>query len=74
VLDNLGRPDLLGAIQPPEIYRACWQVLTDCGDRRADDAGDAARSFVEASTALIDDDELRERFLQRIVPTVQLDR
>ena len=32
----LGQPDLLGAIQPGEIYRSCWQVLAEFGDPRAE--------------------------------------
>ena len=30
VLAELDRPDLLGAIQPAEVYRSCWRVLVDC--------------------------------------------
>lgn len=47
VLDNLGRPDLLGALQPSEIYRSCWQVLVDCADPRADAALAAARAYLD---------------------------
>jgi hypothetical protein len=72
VLPTLGRPDLVGAIQPAEIYRSCWQVLVDCGDPRADDAADAARAYLESSAARIDDDELRESFLQRVPANVEL--
>ncbi len=43
VLAALGRPELIGAVQPSEIYRSCWQVLVECGDPRADEAGEAAR-------------------------------
>ena len=35
VLAGLDRPDLLGSIQPGEIFRLCWQVLDACGDPRA---------------------------------------
>jgi class 3 adenylate cyclase/tetratricopeptide (TPR) repeat protein len=72
VLPTLGRPDLVGAIQPAEIYRSCRQVLVDCGDPRADEAADAARAYLESSAARIDDDELRESFLQRVPANVEL--
>ena len=36
VLEALGRPDLLGSIQPSDIYLSCWHVLQECGDARAD--------------------------------------
>ena len=74
VLAMLGRPDLLGAIQPSEIYRSCWQVLVDCGDPRAADAAEAAHVYVETSAALIDDEELRTSFLTRVPANVELAR
>ena len=74
VLAMLGRPVLLGAIQPSEIYRSCWQVLVDCADHRAADAAEAAHVYVETSAALIDDEELRTSFLTRVPANVELAR
>ena len=72
VLAALGRPELLGAVQPSEIYRSCWQVLVDCGDSRAGEAGVAARVYLESSAARIGDDELRESFLHNVPVNVEL--
>ena len=72
VLATLGRPDLLGAIRPSEIYRSCWQVLTELGDPRAEQAAAAARRYVEESAARIDDQDLRESFLRRVPANVEL--
>jgi class 3 adenylate cyclase/tetratricopeptide (TPR) repeat protein len=71
VLSALDRPELLGAIQPAEIYRSCWQVLVACGDPRAEEAGTAAHAYVESSAARIDDEELRESFL-RLAADIEL--
>jgi tetratricopeptide (TPR) repeat protein len=74
VLDRLGSPDLLGALQPAEIYRSCREVLEQCGDPRADEAAIAAREFLASSAARIDDDELRDSFLHRVPANVDLAR
>ena len=71
---ELGRPDLLGAIQPAEIYRSCWRVLHDCGDTRAGEAAEAARQYLQSSAAKIDDSELRASFLRRVPANVELAR
>jgi hypothetical protein len=72
VLLALGRPELLGAVQPAEVYRSCWQVLVACGDPRAGEASEAAHAYVESSAARIDDEELRESFLHRVPANVEL--
>jgi class 3 adenylate cyclase/tetratricopeptide (TPR) repeat protein len=74
VLPALGRPDLLGAIQPSEIYLSCWHVLRDCGDERAGEAHAAAHKFLQSSADLIGDDQLRESFLRRVPANVELAR
>jgi hypothetical protein len=72
VFDALGRPDLLGAIQPSEIYLSCWRVLEACGDTRAADALTAARAYLAAAAALIDDDGSRDAFLNNVPANVAL--
>ena len=59
VLASIDRPDLLGAIQPHEIFAACWWVLEECGDPQASAALAAGRSFLDVMTTRIDDDSLR---------------
>jgi class 3 adenylate cyclase/tetratricopeptide (TPR) repeat protein len=72
VLAELGRPDLLGAIQPAEVYRSCWRVLHECGDARAAEAAAAARRYLQSSAAKIDDTELRSSFSRRVPANVEL--
>ncbi len=74
VLEALGRPDLLGSIQPSDVYLSCWHVLQECGDARAAAALDAARAYLDNAAALIDDDEMRESFLHNVPANVELPR
>ena len=72
VFEALGRPDLLGAIQPSDVYVSCWRVLQECGDARAAEALTAARAYLDNAAALIDDDELRDSFLKNVAANVAL--
>jgi class 3 adenylate cyclase/tetratricopeptide (TPR) repeat protein len=74
VLARLGDRDLLGALQPGELIRLCWQVLVDADDPRATEAADAARAYLDLAASLIDDPELRESFLTRVPVNVELRR
>ena len=72
VLAELDRPDLLGAIQPAEVYRSCWRVLVDCGNPRAAEAATATRRYLQSSAAKIDDTELHASFLRRVPANIEL--
>ena len=72
VLAALGRLELLGAVQPSEIYLSCWRVLVECGDPRASDAGEAARVYLESSAERIGDEELRDSFLRNVPVNVEI--
>ena len=72
VLEALGRPDLLGSIQPSDVYLSCWHVLQECGDARAAAALDAARTYLDNAAAPIDDDAMRESFLHNVPANVEL--
>ncbi len=72
VFERLGQPELIGALQPGEIYLSCRDILTAYDDPRAAAAAAAGRDFVESSAALIDEADLRESFLHRVPSSVAL--
>ena len=72
VFERLGQPELVGALQPGEIYLSCRDVLAAYDDPRAAAAAAAGRDFVESSAALIDETDLRESFLHRVPSSVAL--
>lgn len=72
--DALGRADLLGAIQPEEIYRTCWRVFVECSDDRAEPALAAALAHLDEMAGRIDDEELRNWYLHRIPANVEIAR
>ncbi len=74
VLENLGRLELAGAIQPSEIYRTCWRVLVDLAEPRAGAVLESARSYLDEMASRIDDSEIRESFLTRVPANVELTR
>jgi tetratricopeptide (TPR) repeat protein len=72
VFERLGQPELIGALQPGEIYLSCRDILTAYDDPRAAAAAAAGREFVESSAARIDEADLRESFLHRVPSSVAL--
>jgi class 3 adenylate cyclase/tetratricopeptide (TPR) repeat protein len=74
VLPLLVPTELAGALDPGDVYHACWSVLAELHDERASDVLRAARAFLDQTAAVIDDDDLRSGFLTRVPTHVELAR
>jgi tetratricopeptide (TPR) repeat protein len=72
LIGHLGVADVEGCLQPGEVYRRCWRVLTGLGDPRAADVLEAAGTFLDAIASRIDEDDLREGFLHRVPAHAEL--
>ena len=57
---------LEGSIDGGEVYRAAFEVLSAAGDGRAADALAAGARYVSEFAALVDEDDLRESFTDRV--------
>ena len=62
MVDQLEPADVLGCLQPGEVYRTCWQVLLAGDDPRATRVLRAAGAYLDEIAARIDEDDLREGF------------
>jgi class 3 adenylate cyclase/tetratricopeptide (TPR) repeat protein len=74
VVDQLDPADVLGCLQPGEVYRTCWRVLGAGDDPRAIRVLRAAGAYLDEIAARIDEDDLREGFLRHVAANVELDR
>ena len=74
VVDQLEPADVLGCLQPGEVYRTCWQVLLAGDDPRATRVLRAAGAYLDDIAARIDEDDLREGFLRNVAANVELGR
>jgi hypothetical protein len=72
VLEHLNPSELAGCLEPADVYLTCWEVLSALGDGRASDVLAAATTYLDHMAAAIDDDELRDGFLNRAQANVTL--
>jgi len=66
ILSFLKDSNLEGTDEPLRIYHTCFRVLDACGDPRTKSILEAAHSMLQKQASLIDDDGLRDTFLQKI--------
>ena len=71
---DLDPVNLQGCLQPGEVYRTCWQVLNSCHDPRAATVLLAASTYLDETAARIDEDDLRDGFLNHVPAHVELGR
>ncbi len=72
VLAALGRPELLGAIQPSEIYCGVGRCSSTAAIPAPMRPARRPGSISELATGQIDDDELRNSFLHNVPVNVEL--
>lgn len=66
LLDRLSEADLEGC-EADRVRLACWLVLQEAGDERADAVGRAARDLLHERAARVGDDEMAVEYLARPV-------
>ena len=71
---DLDPVNLQGCLQPGEVYRTCWQVLDSCHDPRAPIVLVAASTYLDETAARIDEEDLRDGFLNGVAAHVELRR
>ena len=74
IVDQLEPENVLGCLQPGDVYRTCRRVLLAGEDPRATTVLRAAGVFLDEIASRIDEDDLREGFLRNVPAHAELDR
>jgi class 3 adenylate cyclase/tetratricopeptide (TPR) repeat protein len=72
LLDRLDVPGLEGAIDPGRVFLDVWRVLDAAGDQRRGGVLVAAGAFLDEMAGRIDEDDLRQGFLERVAAHAEL--
>jgi class 3 adenylate cyclase/tetratricopeptide (TPR) repeat protein len=72
LLDHLDVAGLEGATEPGQVFVDVWRVLDAAGDERREAVLAAAGTFLDELAGRIDEDDLREGFLERVPAHAEL--